>query len=140
MVTGMTINVAVIGAGSWGTTVAHLAAHNAPTTVWARRADVVDDINANHLNSRYLPDRPLHQDLRASTDLAATVAAADLLVMGVPSHGFRDTLEQVQPHLRPWVPVLSLAKGLEPRTQRFFEGGAMDTNAVDWRLEVRPAR
>ncbi|MDH4171363.1 MAG: NAD(P)H-dependent glycerol-3-phosphate dehydrogenase [Acidimicrobiia bacterium] len=109
----MMINVAVIGAGSWGTTVAHLAAHNMPTTVWARRQEVADDINTNHLNSRYLPDRPLHPDLRASTDLAATVAAADLLVMGVPSHGFRATLEELGPHLRPWVPVISLAKGLE---------------------------
>ncbi|MGI9600939.1 MAG: NAD(P)H-dependent glycerol-3-phosphate dehydrogenase [Acidimicrobiales bacterium] len=113
----MTINVAVVGAGSWGTTVAHIAAHNAPTTLWARRDDVVDDINTTHRNSRYLPDRDLHVDLKASTDLAATVGAADVLVMGIPSHGFRSTLEEVKPHLRPWVPVVSLAKGLEQGTR-----------------------
>ena len=107
------LRVLVAGGGSWGTTVAHLAAHNTPTTVWARRPEVAEDINTNHLNTRYLPDRPLHPELVASTDLAAVVASTDLLVMGVPSHVFRATLTEIAPDLRPWVPVVSLAKGLE---------------------------
>ncbi|MDH3704745.1 MAG: NAD(P)H-dependent glycerol-3-phosphate dehydrogenase, partial [Acidimicrobiia bacterium] len=105
------------GAGSWCTTVAHLAAHNTPTVLWGRHSDVVEEINVDHRNSRYLADRDLHPELRASTDLAASVAAADVLVMGVPSHGFRAILAEVEPHLRPWVPVLSLAKGLEQGTR-----------------------
>ncbi len=113
----MTIRVAVLGAGSWGTTVAHLAAHNAPTTLWARRDDVVDDINTNHANERYLPGRTLHADLRASSDLGEVVANADVLVLGVPSQSCRNTLEAVKPHVRPWVPVVSLAKGLEQGTR-----------------------
>jgi len=113
----MDVRVVVLGAGSWGTTVAHLAAHNTPTTLWARRPDVADEINAHHTNSRYLPDFALHERLEATPDLAEAVAMADVLVMGVPSSGFRETLKEVAEHLRPWVPVVSLAKGLEQGTK-----------------------
>ena len=54
----------------------------------------------------------------SSSDLAAVVSAADVLVMGVPSAGFRDTLKELRPSLRPWVPVVSLAKGLELSTRQ----------------------
>jgi len=109
----MDMRVAVIGAGSWGTTVAHLCAHNAPTVIHSRRDDVAEAINDHHENPRYLAGFSLHPDLRASTDLAQVVSDADVLVMGVPSSAFRDTLVAVRPHLRPWVPVVSLAKGFE---------------------------
>jgi glycerol-3-phosphate dehydrogenase (NAD(P)+) len=113
----MDIRVAVIGAGSWGTTVAHLAAHNTPTVLWARREDAAREIADEHRNSRYLPDYELHPDLEATADLAEAVASADVLVMGVPSHAFRSTAEEVGGYLRPWVPVVSLAKGLEQDTK-----------------------
>jgi glycerol-3-phosphate dehydrogenase (NAD(P)+) len=113
----MDVRVVVLGAGSWGTTVAHLAAHNTPTTLWARRPDVAEEINTHHTNSRYLPDFTLHERLEGTADLAAAVGQADVLVMGVPSSGFRETLEEVRQHLRPWVPVVSLAKGLEQGTK-----------------------
>jgi glycerol-3-phosphate dehydrogenase (NAD(P)+) len=113
----MDVRVVVLGAGSWGTTVAHLAAHNTPTTLWARRPDVAEEINTHHTNSRYLPDFTLHERLEGTADLAAAVGQADVLVMGVPSSGFRETLEEVRLYLRPWVPVVSLAKGLEQGTK-----------------------
>ena len=59
----------------------------------------------------------MHPELRATSNLAEAVEQADVIVMGVPSHGFRSTLEQVAEHLRAWVPVLSLTKGLEQGTQ-----------------------
>ncbi len=113
----MTMRVAVIGAGSWGTTVAHLAAHNEPTTIWARRAEVAKQINETHVNDTYLPDYDLHPDLTATDDLGALVSEADLVVMGVPSQGFRETAKLVSEHIRPWVPIVSLTKGLEPGTK-----------------------
>jgi glycerol-3-phosphate dehydrogenase (NAD(P)+) len=113
----MRIRVAVIGAGSWGTTVAHLAAHNVATTLWARSDEVADEIDRSHVNSRYLSGFDLHPALRATSSLAEAVGQADVLVMGVPSHGFRDTLVQVADHLRPWVPVVSLTKGFEQGTR-----------------------
>ena len=109
----MDVRVVVLGAGSWGTTVAHLAAHNTPTLLWARDPEVAREIDQEHRNSRYLPDYTLHEKLQATDDLAEAVRQADVLVMGVPSAGFRQTLEEVRNHLRPWVPVVSLAKGLE---------------------------
>jgi glycerol-3-phosphate dehydrogenase (NAD(P)+) len=113
----MTINAAVIGAGSWGTTVAHLLAHNTPTVLWARRPEVAEAIEATHQNPAYLEGYDLHPDLHATGDLVAAVSAADLLVMGVPSQGFRAALQELRPHLRPWVPVISLSKGLEQGTR-----------------------
>jgi glycerol-3-phosphate dehydrogenase (NAD(P)+) len=113
----MSIRVAVIGAGSWGTTVAHLAAHNTPTVLWARRKELADQIHLEHLNGDYLPQYPLHESLESTSSLEEAVCTADVLVMGVPSHGFRETLEQVATCLRPWVPVVSLTKGLEAGTR-----------------------
>ena len=109
----MRMRVGVIGGGSWGTTVAHITAHNVETTLWARRDDTADEINRSHRNSRYLDGYDLHPALRASADLGEVVRQADVLVMGVPSHAYRSTLEAVSDHLRAWVPIVSLTKGLE---------------------------
>jgi glycerol-3-phosphate dehydrogenase (NAD(P)+) len=110
------INVAVLGGGSWGTTVAHLCAHDAPTMLWARSAETVADVNERHRNHRYLPRWDLHPSLRATTDLQEALDRADLVVVGVPAEGFRTTLKDAAPHIRPWVPVVSLTKGLELAT------------------------
>jgi len=107
------IRMAVVGAGSWGTTVASLAAENTPTVLWARRQDVADTINRDHRNPAYLGDRDLSASLRASVSLEETVAGADVVVMAVPSQGFREVLTEAAAHVRPWVPVVSLSKGLE---------------------------
>lgn len=113
----MQIRVSVIGAGSWGTTVAALAAHNAPTVLWSRRASLAEQIDQEHENGDYLAGYRLPTQLRATADLEEAVRQADLLVMGVPSQGFRSALEAVKPYLRPWVPVISLSKGLELGTR-----------------------
>jgi glycerol-3-phosphate dehydrogenase (NAD(P)+) len=109
----MTIRLAVIGAGSWGTTVASMASLNTPTVLWAREPELVRQINAEHRNGTYLPQFTLPEQLCATQDLEEAVSAADVVVMGVPSHGFRAVLAQAAPYVRPWVPVVSLAKGLE---------------------------
>ncbi|MGQ3055680.1 MAG: 2-dehydropantoate 2-reductase N-terminal domain-containing protein, partial [Nevskia sp.] len=107
------IRIAVLGAGSWGTTVASLASRNTQTTLWARDPATADEINREHRNTRYLKDLPLCSRLLATASMAEAVRDCDVLVVGVPSHSFRDTLRAVSPLLRPWVPVISLAKGLE---------------------------
>jgi glycerol-3-phosphate dehydrogenase (NAD(P)+) len=113
----MTPTVAVIGAGSWGTTVASLAAAKAPTVLWARRPEVADEVASAHVNARYLGDAPLDPSLRATADLEQAVRGAQVLIMGVPSHGFRATLATMAPHVRPGAPVISLTKGLEPESR-----------------------
>jgi glycerol-3-phosphate dehydrogenase (NAD(P)+) len=112
------IQVGVLGGGSWGTTVASLAAGNTATLQWARDPDVAREIDEQHTNTRYLEDRQLPEALRATSELAEVASEADVLVVGVPSHAIRETLEEAAPHLRPWVPVISLAKGLEVETRK----------------------
>lgn len=112
----MRLRVGLMGAGSWGTTVAALACRNAPTTIWARREEVAEELNREHTNERYLPGFRVPASLRATTSVEEAVGDADVVVMGVPSHGFRSALEEVKKHIRPWVPVISLAKGLEQGT------------------------
>ena len=106
-------NVAIIGAGSWGTTAAWLAAANTSVRLWARSEAVADEINSSAFNSRYLPGRKLQPGLRATSDLADAVANADLIAVAVPSHGFREVFEQIVPVIPARVPVISLTKGIE---------------------------
>ena len=111
------IRVTVLGGGSWGSTVASIAARNTPTLLWARNPATADEINTEHTNSQYLGPRRLTDRLGATADLAEAVAFADVLVLGVPSHSMRQVLTDVAPLLRPWVPVISIVKGLEQGTQ-----------------------
>ncbi|HZD24333.1 MAG TPA: 2-dehydropantoate 2-reductase N-terminal domain-containing protein, partial [Acidimicrobiia bacterium] len=105
--------IAVIGAGSWGTTLASLAAARVDTILWARRGDLAVSINETRTNPDYLPELDLPPRLRATDSLEKAVSEADLLVMAVPSHGFRAVFTEATPHLRVDCPVLSLTKGIE---------------------------
>ena len=107
------MHVAVLGGGSWGTTMASLLAPRHPTTLWARSAEVAKAVNDDRRNPAYLGDAALPEELSATSDLAEALAEADLLVVGVPTSGFRGVLEEARELVRPWVPVVSLAKGLE---------------------------
>jgi hypothetical protein len=110
-------NVVVLGGGSWGTTIASICARRGPTLQWVRAEVTAKDINENHRNSRYLGnDVMLSETLRATTDFSEAANRADVVVMGVPSHGFRKVLTELARELRPWVPVVSLVKGLEQGT------------------------
>lgn len=107
----------MIGAGSWGTTVASLVALNAPTLLWARRPDLADQIASEHVNGDYLPGEELPESLRATSSLEEAADHADVLVLAVPSHGLRSVLEQAAPLVRGGIPVVSLIKGLERGTR-----------------------
>jgi len=109
-------SVAVVGAGSWGTTVAAIVSGNAPTVIWGRDPVVVDDIAARHRNTAYLPGVELPPTLRATDDLAEACASAGVVVMAVPSHGFRSVLASVAGAVRPDAAVVSVAKGVERDT------------------------
>lgn len=112
------MRVAVVGAGSWGTTVASLVCANAPTVLWARRKELADEIATDHRNSTYLPTFTLPEALEATSSLEEAITRADVVVMAVPSHGFREVLAEVADHLRAWVPVVSLTKGLEQGSRK----------------------
>ncbi|MCF6349662.1 MAG: NAD(P)H-dependent glycerol-3-phosphate dehydrogenase [Flavobacteriaceae bacterium] len=112
----MKLNVGVLGGGSWGTTVASLTSKNSATMIWARNIETVTEINEQHTNSKYLPNATLHKRLRASSSIKETVQNAAVIVLGIPSQSFRKVLLEAQPYIRPWVPIISLSKGIEMET------------------------
>lgn len=129
--------IAVVGAGSWGTALATLLARHGHTTVlWGRDAAVIEAIDQRHENPRYLPGIPLPESLRASTDLAATVAGADWILVVVPSHAFAETVRALAP-LRPaGAGVAWATKGFEPGSGRFLHEVAREVLGPDVPLAV----
>jgi glycerol-3-phosphate dehydrogenase (NAD(P)+) len=111
------LKIGLLGGGSWGTTVASLVTRNAPVTLWARNPATVEEINSHHSNETYLPGAKLPEKLVATNDIAEAVSGADVVIMGIPSQNFRSVLEEVKQHIRAWVPVISLTKGLELETR-----------------------
>src|SRR5918994_210198 len=102
------MRVTVLGAGSWGTTVAALLCRrDHEVLLWARNSEVAGEVNDQRANSAYLPDARLPARLRATADVEEAARHAELLVVGVPTSGFRETLERARPHLAPWIPVVS---------------------------------
>lgn len=111
------MRVTVLGAGSWGTTVAALVAGRHDTVLWARNPEDAAAIQKSRENAKYLPGAPLPDGLRATSDLAEAAGHAQVLIVGVPTSAFRETLEAVAPSVAPWIPVVSLSKGFEQGTR-----------------------
>jgi glycerol-3-phosphate dehydrogenase (NAD(P)+) len=122
-----TVKVAVLGAGSWGTALAALIArHGHGVVLWGRDAAVIEAIDQRHENPHYLPGIVLPDTLRATTDLAASLRDADLVLVVVPSHAFTETLHALAP-LRPARAGVAWAtKGFEPGSGRFLHEVAAD--------------
>ena len=113
----MTRRIAVVGAGSWGTALANLLAKKElDVTVWSYEPDVADAISRTHENARYLKGMPLAPGLRATTDLAAAVDGAGVILSVSPSQHVRRTLEPVIARLAPDALVVSASKGIETST------------------------
>jgi glycerol-3-phosphate dehydrogenase (NAD(P)+) len=106
--------VAVLGAGSWGTTFAKvLADAGRDVRLWARRAEIAAAINDTHANPDYLPDIELPALLTATTDATAALAGADAVALAVPSQTLRTNLSGWRELLPPGALLVSLAKGVE---------------------------
>ncbi len=113
--------IAVLGAGSFGTAIAHHLA-NLPegrcgeVMLYGRRAEVVGEVNSAHLNSAYLPGWPLAPALTATTALDEELAGAGLVVLAIPAQHLRGFVRRLNGRLPSDVPVLDLAKGIESDT------------------------
>ena len=123
-----TPSVAILGAGSWGTALAALIArHGHRAVLWGRDAATIEAIDTRHENPRDLPGVALPESLRATTDLAAAMREADLVLVVVPSHAFTETLHALAP-LRPkHAGVAWATKGFEPGSGRFLHEVAAET-------------
>lgn len=106
----------VVGGGSWGTTIASLAAESIDTVLWVRREELATEINECHTNSAYLGNHQLPVSLRATSELGDAVSGADVIAMAVPARGMREVASQVAASARAGIPLMNLAKGLERGT------------------------
>ena len=113
----MNLKVGLLGGGSWGTTVASMVARNTETKIWARNSNTVQEINEHHTNNKYLPGATLSKNLVAKDNIEDTIRDADVLIMGIPAQNFRSVLEEAKKVIRPWIPIVSLSKGLEKGTR-----------------------
>jgi glycerol-3-phosphate dehydrogenase (NAD(P)+) len=128
--------IAFVGAGSWGTTMAATVAAKRRDEVilWSRRAELAETINLFHENPEYLPDVKLPESLLATHDLEEALNAAAVVVMGVPSHGFRAVLKDVAAIAGNSVVYVSLTKGIEVETRkRMSEVIAEEVEGIDAR-------
>ena len=107
-------NVAVVGAGSWGTTIAKiLGENNVPVTFWARREEVCEEVNEQHTNERYLPAAPLAPNVVATSDLQKVCETCQVIIMVVPSHGLREITLKMGPYLDGGHVLVHAVKGIE---------------------------
>jgi len=109
-------NAAVLGAGSWGTTVADLLARRLPTVLWARSEEVADEVRRSRTNRAYLGDHRLSRSLEATASLEEALEGRSLVVLAVPSHGLREVLKAGAVAVGEGAVVVSLTKGLEETT------------------------
>mgnify|MGYP002078897090 CR=1 FL=1 len=109
--------VAVVGAGSWGTTFAKvLADAGCDATIWARRPEIASEIQVAKRNTQYLPGINLPKSLRATSDLGQALRGATLVFIAVPSQSMRETVLELEPHLERGSVLVSLVKGVERTT------------------------
>jgi glycerol-3-phosphate dehydrogenase (NAD(P)+) len=113
------VKATVLGAGSWGTTFAQvLCDAGTSVTLWSRRADVAAAITDFHENPGYLPGMTLPPALAATTDAAAALDGADLVVLAVPAQTLRENLTAWAPHIPDGALLVSLMKGIELGTHK----------------------
>ncbi len=113
---GTDVRIAVVGAGSWGTTVASMLAERFDTVLWALEPEVAEAISAHHQNPTYLAGFTLASSLSATTSQRVALNGRQLLVMAIPAQHMRGVAEQLAPLVGPDVVTLSLTKGIERDT------------------------
>jgi len=120
--------VAILGAGSWGTTLAWLLARQGVAVhLWCRDPDRAAEIARSRRNDRYLSTLELPAEITISADLPGLLKDARLVVLAVPSQAARSVLEQAAPHRPTRAPMLLASKGLELTSGRRMSEVAVET-------------
>ncbi|MFC1610238.1 NAD(P)H-dependent glycerol-3-phosphate dehydrogenase [Myxococcota bacterium] len=108
------LEILVVGGGSFGTALANiLAGLGRRTQLWVRREDLAEEINTRHTNSRYLEGFELSGNLEATTDLEGATRQAPVILLVVPSKGFREVAQMLGDHLRGEQILVHATKGIE---------------------------
>jgi glycerol-3-phosphate dehydrogenase (NAD(P)+) len=108
-------DIAIIGAGAWGTGIAIVLGRKGTHSVrlWAHEADVCESIMSRRINEKFLPGRRIPDSVTASTNLAATLAGAQIVVSVMPSQHCRSLFDRMRPLMQPQTLIVSATKGLE---------------------------
>ncbi len=119
--------VAVVGAGSWGTTLANLLAEKGQqVNLWVREPEVLADLQRDRINHTFLPGIHLSARLTFTADFAAALQGTGVVLMAIPSHGFREVLRALKPSFPGEGLLLSAAKGMEIDSMLTMEGVARE--------------
>ena len=122
--------IAVIGAGSWGTAlgiIAGRAGHH--VRLWSRNAEVVEAVNRDRVNSIYLAPHEIPEGVRATNDLAEALTSAEIVLLAAPSHVTRELLMSMLPSLQPAMIFVSATKGIETETGKRISEVVRDVTA-----------
>lgn len=113
-----TVNIGVLGAGSWGTALAKVLHENGhKVTLWSRNQEQVKEINQHHTNKKYLPETLLPEGIVATTDLKQTVNN-DVLLFVVPTKAIRSLARQIEGMIKEPKLIIHASKGLEQNTYK----------------------
>lgn len=131
------MRVAVMGAGSWGTTLAKVFADAGNNVcLWARRRELAETIASTRINPDYLPDIVLPDALEVTTDITTALDGADIVVCGVPSQTLRDNITAWAPHIPGDATVLSISKGIERGTLKRMTEVIVEAGIEEERVAV----
>ncbi|MDI3327381.1 MAG: NAD(P)H-dependent glycerol-3-phosphate dehydrogenase [Alicyclobacillaceae bacterium] len=113
------MDIAILGAGSWGTALAAVLARNGHAVrLWTRRRELAEEINRTRLNRKYLPDCTVPEGVTAYWELPRAVERVRHIVVAVPSNAFMEVCRALSPHLDSGISVLHATKGIDVETGR----------------------
>jgi len=127
----------IIGAGSWGTGLAHLLGEKGlAVRVWVFEPEVYQDLCRERINSTFLPGVRLTSRVEFTQDFGEALQDATLAVMAVPSHVFREVLSRLAPHMNPETVLLSATKGIETESLLTMEGVVREVLGAEFQYAV----
>ncbi|MFC4617820.1 NAD(P)H-dependent glycerol-3-phosphate dehydrogenase [Camelliibacillus cellulosilyticus] len=129
--------IAVLGAGSWGTALSMVLADNGcHVRLWGRRQEQVDEINRDHRNEKYLPGIDLPDTITGTTDMAAAIAEVDYILLVTPTKSMRDVLANLRIHLSQPITLIHASKGIEPHTSKRISEIIEEEIPEKWRQAI----
>lgn len=111
-------NITFLGGGSFGTALAKLlSGKKYEITIWDRNEKVIEEINTNRTNSKYLKDIILDKNVKGVTDIDEAISSADYIILSVPSHAIREVCSKISSKVSKEQIIISIAKGIEEQTK-----------------------
>lgn len=123
----MTNSICVLGAGSWGTALALLAARNGcDTLLWGHNAARIEQLEGDRENKKYLPNYPFPDNLRLCSQLEKCIQSSDIILIVIPSHVFRQTIRSIKPYIGQHHKIAWATKGFCPDTGSLLHAVVVD--------------